>query len=200
MDKKKLLKEIRSWTIIIVGAFMLTLIINSKVVAKVQVKHSSMEDTLYPKQQLIMEKLSYNFKKPDRGDIIIFLRDEAKGTLIEDAIETIDKLVSIFDKNDNVEENRLVKRVIGIEGDVIDIREGNVYVNDEILEEPYVKGNTTPDEIEFPITVEKNKLFVLGDNRNVSIDSREFGVIDCNQVEGKVIYRIYPFSKTGPIK
>jgi signal peptidase I len=108
----------------------------------------------------------------------------------------------VFDKNNNSSEksNKLVKRVIGVAGDEVDIKDGYVYLNGKKLEEPYTKGETMPKEFKLPFKVGENELFVLGDNRLVSKDSRKFGPIDYNQVEGKAIYRIYPFSQIGKIK
>jgi len=94
----------------------------------------------------------------------------------------------------------LVKRVIGIPGDEVNIKDGYVYINGEKLKEPYVKGETFSGEINFPIKVPDNKLFVLGDNRPVSKDSRAFGLINSDQVEGKAIFRVFPFNKIGAIK
>lgn len=201
-DNKKVIKEIRSWVFSILGAFLIVTLLNSKVFAKVQVKQSSMESTLYTNQQLIVDKLSYNFSKPKLGDIIIFLEDEEKGNIIDDALQNIDNLVSIFKSGDDVSEKhiRLVKRVIGIEGDEVDIKDGYVYLNGKRLEEPYVNGETLSREFNLPVKVGHNKLFVLGDNRPVSKDSRKFGLIDIKQVEGKAIYRVYPFNEIGKLR
>lgn len=95
---------------------------------------------------------------------------------------------------------RLVKRVIGIPGDEIDIKDGYVYLNGSILEELYVKGETYSRDKEFPIKVEEDTVFVLGDNREVSKDSRNFGLVKINQIEGKAIFRISPFNRFGFIK
>lgn len=84
-----------------------------------------------------------------------------------------------------------------MEGDVIDIRDGYVYRNGEKLDEPYVKGSTEPKGGTLPLTVGKDELFVLGDNRVVSIDSRELGLINIKQVEGKVVFRVFPFDRMG---
>lgn len=201
-DKKKVLKEIRSWFFTILGALLLVFILNSKVFAKYQVQQSSMENTLFNKQQLIIDKLSYNFIKPERGDIVIFLENEKKGTIIDDTLRTIDEFTSKFDKNENSIEkhSRLVKRVIGVAGDEIDVKDGYVYLNGKKLVEPYVKGETEVGEFKLPVVVGANELFVLGDNRIVSVDSRAFGLIDCNQVEGRVKFRVYPFNQMGKIK
>lgn len=201
-DKKKVIKEIRSWFFTILGAFFIVTILNSKVFAKVQVQQSSMENTLFTNQQLIVDKLSYNFSEPKRGDIIIFLENEEKGTVIDDTLRNINSMVSLFNGVKEVTEshNRLVKRVIGIEGDEIDIKDGYVYINGNKLEESYVKGKTLNGDFKLPAKVGHNKLFVLGDNRPVSKDSRKFGLIDIDQVEGKAIYRVYPFDKIGNLK
>lgn len=202
IDKKKIIKETGSWAFSILGAFLIVMLLNSKVFAKVQVQQSSMENTLFPNQQLIIDKLSYNFAAPKRGDIIIFLENEEKGTIVDDTLRTVERIVSIFDNNisSSDESSRLVKRVIGIAGDEVDIKDGYVYVNGKKLEEPYAKGVTIPEEFKLPVRVGENKLFVLGDNREVSKDSRKFGLIDCKQVEGRAVYRVYPFNKAGKIK
>lgn len=201
-DKKKLIKEINSWIFSILGGFLIAVLINSKVFAKVQVQQSSMENTLFTNQQLIVEKLIYNFKEPKRGDIIIFLEDSEKETILDDALSTINSIASIFSDNKEYSEGskRLVKRVIGVPGDEVDIRDGYVYVNGKKLQEPYAKGETFSGEFKIPVKVGENELFVLGDNRMVSMDSRKFGLINFKQVEGKAIFRVYPFDEIGQIK
>lgn len=81
-----------------------------------------------------------------------------------------------------------VKRIIGIEGDTIDIRDGEVYVNDTLLKEPYVEGETLPQSgrVKYPLTLKTDQIFVMGDNREVSMDSRAFGVIGERQIKGKI--------------
>lgn len=200
MENRALVKEIRSWIFSILIAFCLAILINSKVSAKVLVQQNSMENTLFNNQQLIIDKLSYNFSEPERGDIIIFLEGEKRGGIIDNALGAIESISSLFNNDDTKgKDNRLVKRVIGVSGDEVDIKEGYVYLNGERLEEPYVKGETFSGELNLPVKIGDNKLFVLGDNRMVSRDSREFGLIDINQVEGKAIFRIYPFNQMGRI-
>jgi len=181
MKKKKIIKEIRSWVLCILVTIVISSILKQEVLATVQVQYSSMENTLYSDERLMVDKLSYNFAEPKKGDIIIFNEGENKET--------------ISDKT-----SRLVKRVIGVAGDEVNIEGGYVYINDEKIDEPYVKGETIVKEVKLPMKVGENQLFVLGDNRTVSKDSRSFGLIDCKQVEGKVMFRIYPFNKIGSIK
>ncbi|BAQ12650.1 signal peptidase [Clostridium botulinum B2 128] len=202
MDKRKVKKEIESWIFSILGAILIAGLVNSKVFAKVRVQQSSMENTLLTNEQLVVDKLSYNFVEPKKEDIIIFHENKEKGTIAEDTLEMVDNIISIFNNNNNSieKDDRLIKRVIGIPGDEIDIKDGHLYLNGKRLEEPYVKGETIERGFKLPIQVPENKLFVLGDNRMISKDSRMFGLIDYKQVEGKAIYRVYPFDHIGNIK
>lgn len=147
-------------------------LINSKVFATVIVEQRSMENTLYSGQKLILDKLSYNFVEPKRGDIIIFLENEQTGTIIDDTVMFINNIKSKIENTDV--DKRMVKRVIGIPGDQINIKDGYVYINGEKLNEPYTKDQTFSGERNLPINVPNYKLFVLGDNRTVSRDSRKF--------------------------
>lgn len=99
----------------------------------------------------------------------------------------------------------IIKRVIAVGGDTVDIDfyKGTVSVNGQELDEPYVGTPTNLSyDIKFPLTVPEGKLFVLGDNRNDSLDSRstDIGFINENKVLGKVVFRFYPFNKIGIIK
>ncbi len=198
MDRNKIIKEVRSWLFVIVGAFLLAFIVNSEVMAKVVVEQSSMENTLFSNQQLLVNEFSYHFHSPKRGDIIIFFPHETKGNLADRFFRYLDGYKELFTGEERHE--RYVKRVIGVEGDVIDIMEGAVYVNGEKLEEPYANGITEAREFSLPYTVKEGELFVLGDNRSVSSDSRAFGPISLKQVEGKAFFRVYPFDEIGKIE
>lgn len=200
MDRKKIIKEAASWIIIILVAFTIGSLFSSRVYAKVQVKQSSMENTLFEGQYLLVDEFSYLSSDPKKGDIIIFFENEEKGNIFNDMGRTIDNMLSIFDRSGEEKHERLVKRVIGVEGDKVDIKDGSVYINDIKLEEPYAVGKTYPRELKFPITVGENELFVLGDHREVSSDSRSFGLVNFNRLEEKAIYRIFPFNKMGKIQ
>ncbi|HBI72796.1 MAG TPA: signal peptidase I [Lachnospiraceae bacterium] len=198
-NEKPILKEIGSWIVVIVVALVLSLFIDSTIIAKAEVEQSSMENTLFEGQQLIVNKLSYTFDEPKRGDIIIFLENEEKGNIIDNFIRSVKNRFSSSDEI-AAEQERLVKRVIGVAGDEIDIQNGYVYINGERLEESYVNGITLPGNLKLPITVGEGELFVIGDNREVSRDSRDFGPIDVKQVEGKAVFRVYPFNQIGKVE
>ena len=198
-NENPILKEIGSWIVVIVVALVLSLFIDSTIIAKAEVEQSSMENTLFEGQQLIVNKLSYAFDEPKRGDIIIFLENEEKGNIIDNFIRSVKNRFSSSDEI-AAEQERLVKRVIGVAGDEIDIQNGYVYINGERLEESYVNGITLPGNVKLPITVGEGELFVIGDNREVSRDSRDFGPIDVKQVEGKAVFRVYPFNQIGKVE
>jgi signal peptidase I, bacterial type len=81
-----------------------------------------------------------------------------------------------------------VKRIIALEGDTIDLKDGEVYLNGELLAEPYIKGRTLeqPGTVRYPLRLQKGQIFVMGDNREASMDSRSFGVVGRGQIKGKL--------------
>lgn len=132
------------------------------------VSGKSMNTTLNNKDYLVINKLSYLNREPKRGDIIVF-----KSNLVD------------YEGNNK----DLIKRVIGLQGDKLKIKKGKVYINSE---EFYINNIYTSGDVE--IIVPKNKVFVMGDNREDSVDSRnkEVGPINMDDVVGKVFCRLYP--------
>jgi len=169
--KTRVLKELREWLISIMAATVIALLFQNYVYAQAEVHNISMQKTLVEGQRLIEDKWSYRFKSPERGDIVIIHGPESP--------------------------LRLVKRVIGLPGDVIDAHDGEVYLNGFLLSEPYASGRTMPLGMQFPYTVAPGQLFVLGDNREHSLDSRSIGPIAFSSIEGKAVYRIWPLNKFG---
>ena len=148
------------------------------VVERISVKGFSMEDTLHDKEQLIMEKISYKFGEPKRFDIVI-----------------------LMPYGKDIDEH-YVKRVIGLPGETIEIKEGLIYINGKLLKEDYGKeiildGGVASE----PISLCEDEYFVMGDNRNDSGDSRDEGIgpIKKELIEGKVVFRIWPLNKLGLI-
>jgi signal peptidase I len=194
---KMVLREIIEWIVVFATAFILVALLNTAVFATTQVRQTSMQETLQEGQHLFVEKWSYAFSDPSRGDIIVFLKDEYPKNYLEKVrifLKDVSDILKPVEKKTNI---RLVKRVIGIPGDEVDIRNGRVYVNGEELSESYTKGETIQREFPFPATVPEGKYIVFGDNRLVSSDSRSFGFIDRSQVEGKAVFRFWPLNKAG---
>jgi len=171
---KEFIKDI---VIALVIVFIITAIIKPTIV-----KESSMEPTLYENNYLFVNKLAYKMKDhPDYGDIIVFKSD--------------------VEKDDGSGKKLLIKRVVGVENDVITIRDGVVYRNGTALYEPYTKEGYTDGELQ-DFRVPEDQLFVMGDNRGVSLDSRDVGTesekvgtVAETRVLGKAFIRLYPFSE-----
>ena len=134
----------------------------------VKVEGFSMGNTLNHGDRVFVSRIMTTMKLYHKGDMVVF-KHEAGG------------------KN-----QKMVKRIIAVEGERVRIENGNVYINEELLQEDYITGYTQGS---IDIVVEKNKIFVMGDNREGSVDSREFGAIDEGEVSGKVVMKLYPFDK-----
>lgn len=167
-------REIREWVVSLAIAVIVAMLFQTYVYAQSEVQNVSMQNTLVAGQRLIEDKWSYQFHEPRHGDIVIINGPES--------------------------DVRLVKRVIALPGDVIDIQNGEVFLNGEQLEEPYVKGQTFEGEVEVPFTVGAEQLFVMGDNREHSLDSRALGPIARSSIEGRAVFRIWPIPKFGTLR
>ncbi len=159
-----------------VGAIVTLLLLFTFVVRVVQVDGNSMNPNLWDGEKLIITSFPYT---PEHGDIVVTDSHTRYGKV-------------------------LIKRVIGCPGDTIDIdfTAGTVYRNGEALSEPYTAAPTYLAEgAEFPLTVPAGQLFLMGDNRNDSLDSRsaEVGLIDTRDVLGKVLWRLLPFDRMGAV-
>ncbi len=199
--KKSIGKEVLEWVLLIVAAFFIASVIQSELFALTEVNMESMMETLEPGDKLIMNKLAYNFNEPKRGDIIIFLRDEPVNGIIGRASIYISDLSLKLNKD--FRRNRLIKRVIGIPGDTIEIQDNILYVNGEAQIEKYARIDpfeniVLNNELEKTVVL-PGELFVMGDNRGQSLDSRSFGKINQSWVEGKAILRVMPLNKFGSL-
>lgn len=190
--KNSVAREIFEWCMVIVAALVISMVIKAFIFSTYKVNMVSMENTLFEGHNVIVYKTGYFFSQPKHNDIIVFMHEEGE-------YKNIFKYLPVK----NPGEVDYIKRVIGLPGDQIDIREGAVYRKSvgesefTKLEEPYAKGLTEQKSMQLPYTVPENKLFVMGDNREQSLDSREIGPIDTNAVIGKAVLRIWPFSEFG---
>lgn len=143
------------------------------VVQNFRIEGQSMEPTLYSDQYLLVNKLAYRLLgNPQRGDIVVF---QAWG-----------------------QDKDFIKRVVGLPGETVEIKDNNVYLNDEALDEPYLDGAPTRDTMH-PVTLGEDQYYVLGDNRANSADSRAYGPLDAESIIGKAWLTYWPPENIGPI-
>lgn len=194
-EKKPLKKRILSGAMEILLYIMIALVcifvIPKYVVQRTEVSGPSMESTLQHKDNILVEKLSYRFGEPKRFDIVIFYH------FFEDEyLEDGEKVV--HDKTDEDSYDFYVKRIIGLPGETVQIVGETIYINGEPLEENYGKDPITYEGVAAePIKLGEDEYFVLGDNREVSQDSRyeEVGNVKKDLIVGKAWLRLYPLNK-----
>ncbi|MCU9815274.1 MULTISPECIES: signal peptidase I [Paraclostridium] len=176
--KEKVIEKTIEWAKVITLAICMGLIVTYFIVPTV-VSGESMYPTLNTKDYLIINKLAYKTGNPNRGDIVVFKTDL---------------------KNNDGEKKSLVKRIIALPNDHLVIKSGQVYINDKLIDEPYLEDTYTVGDID--IKIPSDSYFAMGDNRLVSKDSRDsdVGVVNKNEIVGEVSMRLFPFQNLGQIK
>ena len=168
-------EDAKDWGISIIAAVVMALLIRTFIVELYIVDGPSMRPTLQHEERLVVSKFIYKLRDPEKGEILIFRypRDPSRD---------------------------FIKRVIAVGGDTIEIKEGRVYVNDQMLKEDYILEKT---RTEYPkVTVPEGTVFVMGDNRNNSDDSRfaDVGFVPLDMIKGKAMLVFWPLDniKTLP--
>ncbi|HZX21524.1 MAG TPA: signal peptidase I [Clostridia bacterium] len=172
--KDEMIEWVKTVIISLVIALLITTFIKPTIV-----KNYSMSPTLNENDFLIINRFLYKRGEPKRGDIVVF-----RSNL----------------RTDMGKQKLLIKRVIAVPGDKIVINEGKTYINDSELEEDYIAEEYTVGDID--LIVPENEIFVMGDNRGNSLDSRDgiLGPVDFSTVIGKAFVRIFPFNRIGLLK
>jgi signal peptidase I len=181
LDREYLKREAKEWAQSIAIALVLTLIIRTFVVQAFKIPSGSMRPSLVEGDKLFVNKFIYRFKPMERGDIIVF-------------------------KFPNEPKKDFIKRLVAFEGEVVEIRDGKIYVDGKALTDPKTFGRFYyynhdpfggPDE---KIKVPKNSFYVLGDNSANSTDSRFWGFVPRRNVIGKAIFRWWPLGRVGKLE
>ncbi|MGB4438383.1 MAG: signal peptidase I [Sedimentibacter sp.] len=165
---------IKEWVVPVAIALIIVLFLNKFVFILVTVPTGSMEDTIMPGDRLYVNEL-FDIEDAKRGDILVF-------------------------KSDELDNKRLVKRLIGLPGETVEVMtDGSVYINGEKLDEPYAAESAGEAKT---FKVPDNSYFFLGDNRPISYDARywENSYIDESKIIGKVIFRFFPFNRVGNVE
>ncbi|MCL2817180.1 MAG: signal peptidase I [Clostridiales bacterium] len=175
----KNLRFVKDFGVIILSALVMAFLLQAFVFDTRFVPTASMHPTVAEGDRLINNKLTYRFSGPKRGDIVVFAPPAE------------------LEKSDD-----LLKRIIGLPGETVEIKDGKVYINDEPLDEPYITEAYAPKYTFGPATVPEGHYFVLGDNRNNSKDSHEWEdpFLPRENIKGKVWLRFEPFERFGAVK
>jgi signal peptidase I len=156
-------------------AFLLALVVRTYVVQPYVVPTSSMVPTIEIQDRVIANKFIYRFGDPEPGDVIV-----------------------LDDPGNNVP--TLIKRVIAVGGQTIELVDGKVVVDGVALEEPYTYGKPSEPQVQtYPYAVPEGSVWVMGDNRTDSLDSRSFGAVPLDSVRGKAVWRYWPLNRLGTL-
>ncbi|WP_373280728.1 signal peptidase I [Paenibacillus pini] len=173
-EKSSGLAEFWDWAKTIVIAFVVMMLLNLFVFNLSSVRGQSMQPTLYENERLFVDKIVYDFTNPKHGEVVV-LKDPSDGP----------------DKKEF-----LVKRIVGVPGDIVEVKEHKLYVNGILKVEPYTEVDIQ-DEDFAPITIEKDHYFVMGDNRHLSAsrDSRSFGSVKAGDIVGRAEFIFWPITQ-----
>ncbi len=166
-----LLREVVETVVLSLVIFLLI----RQVVQNYRIESHSMEPNFYEGQFILVNKLAYKLGTPKRGDVIVF-------------------------HNPNNPSEDYIKRVIALPGDTLEIRDQTIYINGKVLDEPYAQNRLSPGTFYGPVVIEPDHLFVMGDNRPNSSDSRRFGQLSEDLVVGQAWLRVWPLNHFGLIQ
>lgn len=173
---------IREWVTVLVVALVIAITIRSLILQQFYISGPSMETTMFQDNRVLVNKLSYRLHDIHRGDVVVFDRVTVDGEVVQ--------------------HDDLIKRVIGLSGEIISIKDCQVFIEGKLLAEPYLNDydlaqSSLDDRCRMPVMeatlIPENHLFVMGDNRPQSFDSRMFGSIEQNLVVGRAFVIIWPF-------
>jgi signal peptidase I len=180
----------------ILPALLIVLVVNLFLAQATRVEGQSMEPNIHDNQRLVVEKISYHFHLPRRGDIVVLKPPTWRPLRLEQRIVTWFCTVFPIHCSESLPDP-LIKRVIGLPGETIEIKDGHVYIDGQVLEEPYLEqltfGNVSPR------VISPGHVFVLGDNRGASNDSRSFGEIALTNLIGRAWFRYWPLEDVGRV-
>jgi signal peptidase I len=171
-------RTVLEWLGVIGGGIAIALLVEAFLIQAFWIPSPSMEPTLDVGDRVLVNKLSYKLHDVHRGDVVVFERPPGTSTGEDGEIQD------------------LIKRVVAIGGDTIEGRQGDVYVNGELIDEDYLEPGTPTDNLPLK-TIPEGHVFVMGDNRTNSEDSRIFGPIDEDVIVGRAFIRVLPITDIG---
>ncbi len=185
----------RELPLLVVVALVVAVLIKTFLVQAFYIPSASMADTLVEGDRVMVNKLAYRFGEPGRGDVIVFdspLEEDGDGeNLLSALVRHIAESLGLSSP-----ESALIKRVIAVGGETIEIVEGRVLVDGTAIDEPYLRDGTQMPDFG-PEAIPEDHVFVMGDNRQASQDSRRFGPIPVDDIVGRAFVRVWPPSRWG---
>ena len=167
------LRNVLEWVLVLGGAVAVALLLRAYVVKAFKIPSESMEQTLQIDDRILVNRTSYWFGELNRGDVVVFRRPDNQPGEIRD----------------------LVKRVIGLEGETVSGVDSVVYIDGVALDEPYLDDDGFSDFA--PVAVPPGAVFVMGDNRDESFDSRRFGPVEVDRIAGRAFITYWPLDRLG---
>ena len=183
----------RELPVLILIALVLAVVIKTFIVQAFFIPSGSMLETLQIDDRVLVSKLSYAWGEPERGDVVVF--DDPRG--VAGAEESVPaRLWRNLAESIGIRtpQSEFIKRVIAVGGDTVEGVDGSVLVNGIAIDEPYLPSYATTDDFG-PVTVPEGEVFVMGDNRNDSVDSRSFGTISHADIVGRAFVVMWPPSR-----
>lgn len=177
---KSATRNMVEWLVVIVAAVVLAIVIKTYVVQAFRIPSESMSPTLMVGDRVLVNKLSYDAHNLNRGDVVVFTRPPGLPA-------------SPGDPDD------LIKRVIALPGESVVAKDGSIFIDDKKLSEPYLKDSVETYNLDNPVTVPKGQVWVMGDNRMNSEDSRFFGPIDSDTIVGRAFMIMWPPGRIGAL-
>lgn len=195
MSRRKRRSFLRELPVLLLIAFALAFVLRMFVVQVFYIPSSSMEPTLHVDDRMVVEKVTYHLREPRHGEVVVFAGPGYSTGDDAGTLRRIGQVLGVVPAS----ARDYVKRVIAVGGDEVELVDGQVVVNGEPLDEPYVRY--TDADAFGPVTVPDGQLFFLGDNRPNSSDSRRsLGFVDIEDVVGRAVVIIWPFEHVGMIQ
>ena len=182
--------------ILVLIALVAAVLIKTFLAQAFYIPSTSMVPTLEVNDRIMVNKLAYQFGEPQQGDIVVFespFSEEKAEPFIRLAVRTVAESIGI--RTASLDDD-LIKRVIAVGGQTVEIRANMVFVDGAAIEEDYLNDGVAMRDMD-PVELGPNEIWVMGDNRNNSGDSRRFGPIDLETVIGKAFVRLWPFERFG---
>ncbi len=195
--RSRRLRALVELALLLLVALVVTLVVKGLLAQAFYIPSASMEPQLQEHDRVVVSRTAYRLHEPRRGDIVVFPSPTAAPedhNLLEGVVDDVLDSLAIGDRG----ERELIKRVVGLPGEVIEGRDGVVLVDGRTLVEPYLPGGTVTSDFG-PVAIPDDRVFVLGDNRTNSHDSRfdDFGPIEVGSIVGRAIARVWPPSRAA---